>query len=54
MKVMHRLVMQDIKDERAFTIVERYAKESVCFIHIHPLQSNTNVSQSQEYHLSNP
>jgi quinol monooxygenase YgiN len=23
-------VMQDIKDERAFTIVERYEKESVC------------------------
>jgi quinol monooxygenase YgiN len=25
-------VMQDIKDERAFTIVERYEKESVCFV----------------------
>jgi quinol monooxygenase YgiN len=29
-------VMQDIKDERAFTIVERYEQESVCDFEPHP------------------
>jgi hypothetical protein len=48
--------MQDTKDPRAFTIVERYAHESVSLFCILPLQliTNTKKTQSQKYHLENP
>lgn len=50
-------VMQDLKDPRAFTIVERYEQESVC-IQSAPKHACTlqciDKQQSQKYHLENP
>jgi hypothetical protein len=52
------LVMQDVHDPRAFTIVERFENEAVSLIDFGPLWSilasaDWNI-QSQKYHLENP
>lgn len=58
-------VMQDFKDRRAFTIVERYEQESVSgvfpfhgYLFPHPRISSLTLMrctvQSQKYHLENP
>src|SRR6266536_1028915 len=51
------LVMQDVHDPRAFTIVERFENEGVrsaIFTPLLPLLHLTRVLQSQKYHLENP
>ena len=52
------LVMQDVHDPRAFTIVERFENEGVCsavFTPLLPMQHLTIIlPQSQKYHLENP
>lgn len=46
------IVMQDVHDPRAFTIVERFAEESVCTADL--FLSKADLLQSQKYHLENP
>lgn len=49
------LVMQDVHDPRAFTIVERFAEESVGTSLASSSKQRANVYlQSQKYHLENP
>ena len=50
------LVMQDVHDPRAFTIVERFANESVSSSQLERARglSLTVSTQSQKYHLENP
>jgi hypothetical protein len=50
------LVMQDVHDPRAFTIVERFENESVLIPTISVVcpQANLEMLQSQKYHLENP
>jgi quinol monooxygenase YgiN len=63
--VENRFVMQDTKDPRAFTIVERYAHESVSLFQSQqciPIETRVSIiattdtksKQSQKYHLENP
>lgn len=48
------IVMQDVHDPRAFTIVERFENEGVCcFIVILCMRAYV-ILQSQKYHLENP
>lgn len=57
------IVMQDVHDPRAFTIVERFEQESVCTVHSNSLHAmlhsydtdqSPSPTQSQKYHLENP
>lgn len=49
------IVMQDVHDPRAFTIVERFEQESVSSPEVSKVnQRNLTLLQSQKYHLENP
>ena len=50
------IVMQDVHDPRAFTIVERFESEGVCCLtssYFVCVKANT-ILKSQKYHLENP
>jgi quinol monooxygenase YgiN len=48
------IVMQDVHDPRAFTIVERFENEAVCFFTRILCMRAYFILQSQKYHLENP
>ncbi len=48
------LVMQDVHDPRAFTIVERFENESVSLRAFTAVAAANIILQSQKYHLENP